>query len=330
MPTPVVALDVGRSATKMSYRDAEGKVVNDMFPSIAVPAFAISDEIEAIRAQADTVTVSGREFFVGRTAMIQGFEHDNGLSDNWTYSPEHMALIKAGLAKSKAPANAVVVLGLPARLHRDQKDELRKLVQAETGMSVRVVPQPMGPYQSYILDENAQVVNGRSLRDSYASVDVGRYSSDMILMLDGHWIEQSSGSCGGVTVAVESLRRALAQDGIELGYAEAEEALRTNTIKDYGKQRDISAHVAPALQDLQNEVIETALRLIGKHARKIDGVIVAGGGAQFVAPGLKKRWPHTIEAGNSRFAVAEGFRRLYEKMLRVHEAKTLTLNHEAS
>lgn len=331
MPQLVVALDVGRSATKLSFRTAEGQVVNDMFPSVAVPAFTISDEIEAIRAQKDTVIVGGREYYVGRTALIQGGEHDNALSDTWTYSPEHMALIKAGLMKAKAPENAVVILGLPARLHREQKDKLRSLVQEETGHTVRVIPQPMGPYQSYILDENGKTVSGRSLRDSYACIDVGRYSTDMILMLDGHWIEQSSDSCRGVIVALEYLRRALSKENIELGYAEGEEALRTKTIRDFGKQRDIREYIDPALTDLQNEVIETALRLIGKRARKIDGVIVAGGGAQFVVPGLKTRWPHTIAADNPRYAVAEGMRRMYEALLRVNEQKTLKINNrEAS
>ena len=60
---------------------------------------------------------------------------------------------------------------------------------------------------------------------------------------------------------------------------------------------------------LVDEVVDTATRLMEPYARRLDGVIVAGGGADMVYGVLRDRWPHAIKAEDPRFSVAEGMRR---------------------
>jgi plasmid segregation protein ParM len=60
---------------------------------------------------------------------------------------------------------------------------------------------------------------------------------------------------------------------------------------------------------LSNEIVDTAARLIEPYARKLNGVIVAGGGAEFMFQELSRRWPHAVKPSSPRFSVAEGMRR---------------------
>lgn len=316
MSRTAIALDIGRSAMKMAYRDPNtGAVRHEMIPSLAMPAIRISDEVERLRALKDTVEVDGRNYFVGQTALVQGGERENALSDDWISSPEHTALILAGLKRAGATADSVVVLGLPARLYGPQCGALREIAQKATGLEVKVVPQPMGPFQRHMLDESGMPVSGRSLRDSWASIDVGRFTTDIILMVDGRWKEKAADSCRGVAVAVESLRGAMSARGIDLDYSEAEDALRSGKVRNFNQEVGVVAEATNALKDLEHEVIETAQRLIGAQARKLNGVLLAGGGAQFIATNLRAMWPHAELVKDARYAVAEGMRRMVEGIL---------------
>ncbi len=56
----VIGLDIGHAATKIACCTADEKERHILFPSIAVPAFTISDDGESKRAARETVMVGSR------------------------------------------------------------------------------------------------------------------------------------------------------------------------------------------------------------------------------------------------------------------------------
>jgi plasmid segregation protein ParM len=173
---------------------------------------------------------------------------------------------------------------------------------------VRVIPQPMGPYFEMAFDENGMPVAARN-EESWGVVEIGYFTTDFMLMMDGRWVEKASGACAGARVAAEHLQRILGEKGISADLPECEEALRKKFIRNFTKRIDVTDDVNEAVSILANEVIDTATRLMEPYARKIDGIIVAGGGADFMYEKIRTRWPHAVTPGVPRMSVAEGMRR---------------------
>jgi len=309
-----IGFDVGRSSVKI-VATRNGIRQELLFPSAVCPAFTINDERGAARAAAETVFVDGRHFFIGETALLQGGDDlSGGLRDDWVYSDQHAALFLGGLKKLQATGmagidTALIVVGLPGALYASQKaglgQALGKLVpQAE----IRVMPQPMGPYQELVFTadgKESHTVNADD--DSYAVIEVGQYTTDFALLLHGHTIENAFGSCDGMRIAAEHLQRSLRQLQFNVSMAEATDLLRTRTLRNFGERIDVSEHVNRAVEPLAAQIVDKANQLIGKSARSLDGILVAGGGAPLVLSTLQKAWPHARLSENCRFSVAEGF-----------------------
>lgn len=312
----IVGLDIGHSAVKV-VSNFGGARSDFLFPSVVVKAFPISDEAESNRAARDMVRVGGQEWFTGDTAVIQGGGNAiNGLSDNWIETTQHDALFLSALKRLEARgfrvgSDTMIVMGLPAHLYAQQKDKLKASCSKYIEAEFRVVPQPMGPYQGMMLDKDGYPVKGRSMEgESWGVVEVGHFTSDFMLTKSGRWIEKASGSCSGMRVAVDALQRLLAAADINADLLECQEILRTRKFSNFGKSIDATQYVRQAARVLVDEVVDNADRLIAEHARRLNGVIVAGGGADFIIETLQERWPHAQMAKEPRMAVAEGFCRL--------------------
>ena len=324
-----IGLDIGHSAVKLAYlgQGETQKPETIIFPSVVIPAIAISDDAEARRAAADTVTVGGRSYFVGETASIQGGRTiENVVAEDWITSNEHIALLAASLKKLDErgvlkPAS-MIVMGLPTSLYSRQRETLRKIVcdLIGTGKEIKIVPQPLGAYQYNMLDENGYQATDRSfVNESWGVVEVGYFSTDFMAMRgtgeQSRWVQGAAGICSGIRVAAERLVRLISEEvefggerGVTVGLREAEAALQTGFIKYFGKV-DVRAQVAKAGDVIAQEVIRAATRYMENEAATLDGIVLAGGGAPLVRDLLLKKWPHIIMTPNPRFAVAEGFRR---------------------
>ena len=309
-----IGFDVGRSSVKIvAARDGVRQEL--LFPSAVCPAFTINDERGAARAAAETVFVDGRHFFIGETALLQGGDDlSGGLRDDWVYSDQHAALFLGGLKKLHSTGmvgidTALIVVGLPGALYASQKAGLgQALGKLVPRAEIRVMPQPMGPYQELVFTADGQ--ENRSVNaddDSYAVIEVGQYTTDFALLLHGHTIENAFGSCDGMRIAAEHLQRSLRQSQLSVSMVEATDLLRTRTLRNFGERIDVGEHVTRAVDPLAAQIVDKANQLIGKSARSLDGILVAGGGAPLVLGALQKTWPHARLSANSRFSVAEGF-----------------------
>ncbi|WP_018871401.1 ParM/StbA family protein [Thioalkalivibrio sp. ALgr3] len=326
MATQVIGLDIGHSAVKMTF-DKANSVNRYMFPSVAAPAIHISNSEEAQRAARETVKVRGREYFIGETASIQARGSvAAGLTREWLQSNEHMALMAHANRIAGEDADAfshrIVVLGLPVTEFDQRRDPLKEIA-AEVfgdGVQIRVMPQPMGTYQSVMLARTGLPAEGRVMHDeSWGVIDVGYYSTDIMVLVNGRWVEAGSGGGPGVYVAAQALERILRDHDIEADIFEAEKALREGTLKQYGQRIDVQDHVAKALGTITNQVIDTANQLMQSHAKHLDGILVTGGGGSLVLDQLQAKWPHASMAEDTeaegtrykghRFANSEGYYR---------------------
>lgn len=324
----VIGMDVGHSAVKVAVSGSPGGVTTILIPTAVCRAFKISDEAEAARAALETVRVGSTEYFVGQTALIQGGSGVSlGLSEDWIETPEYSALVLAAHQAARrvldrggdGGVDVKIVMGLPTSLYSRQKSTLQGITERLLGVKdVRVVPQAMGPYFEMAVGLGG-LPNVSFSAESWAVVEIGYFTTDIMLMMNGRWVEKASGTCAGARVAAEHLQRILGDQGITADLSECEQALRDRTIRDFRVKRDVSEAVDSAVAILAAEVADTSVRLMEPFVRKLDGVIVAGGGAEILFKEIQARWPHAICPKSPRFSVAEGMRR-FAAMLAIKAA----------
>lgn len=311
-----IGFDIGRSAVKIVAVHGKGERTEITYPSAFSAAVRITDDREAARAAAETVSIDGKEYFVGETAVLQGRDDlIGGLSDDWTFSVQHSALFLSGMKKLHAAGipnvdAAVVVAGLPARLYAHQKAQYgASLSKLATRAEVKVVPQSLGPYYTMMLSrDGSQDPKFNSDDDSWGIIEVGQYTTDFALVEGGRTVENAFGSCEGMRVAAEALIKiVLERHNLNITLSDATDALAVPKMKNFGKIIDLEEEVALAVAPLSQTIHQKAQQLFGDRIRKMDGIRLAGGGAPLVSTALAKAWPTTSVADNSRFAVAEGF-----------------------
>lgn len=311
-----IGIDVGRSAVKIVASFGNFERMEVTFPSAFSPAVRLTDDQEAERSITDTVDVNGRNYFVGETALLQGRDDMiAGLTDEWAFSDQHAALFLASLKKLEAAAvpgvqGALIVVGLPARLYAHQKSSYANEVSKYLGRGeVKVVPQPLGPYYTMLLDKKGQQTASFDADEaSWGIIEVGQYTTDYALVERSRVIEHAFGSCDGMHIAAVNLQKEiLSVHNIQVSVSDATEMLAKPVLKHFGKRIEVSAEVATAVEPVAQTIADKANQLFGERARKMDGIRIAGGGAPLVLAALTRKWPNTSLADNSRFSVAEGF-----------------------
>lgn len=314
-----IGLDVGRSATKARVF-AQGKSYELIFPSVVSLAIPISDEATARLAEAETVEVDGKLYFTGDTARQQSSASSStGLSNDWIESPQYKALVLSALKRLRAKGvpgldNAIIVIGTPAAQFRAQRDRLEAVTKDVIPGEVKALSQPMGAYLSWVYSDTGipipeKMQNGFGRKRSWAAVEVGYFSSDFLLMNEGNYIEAKSQSCEGLYLAAQELVRILADKRkIKIAPIDCEQAFQTKTVQHFGEQH-VEAEVHEAAEFVVSRIMEKAEFLFSNDVSKLDGILIAGGGAPLVAKSLKAKWPNAIEVLRPRMAVAEGFLR---------------------
>lgn len=314
-----VGLDVGHSSVKVAWRGKDGEVKHLTFPSVAVPAMTITDRTAAEQAKADTVTVGDRDYFIGETAIHEvGALKVAGLHHRWLDMPEFQALVQGAINKVMADAGKIdsVTTGLPAAVFREKQSQMRNIVASCTEAEVRVFTEPNGVAMKYQIDENGKPIKEASR--SIGVIAIGRYTTDFMAMLGGRWVEEAAGSAGGMSRAATLLMKRLKDQGFgESDYLDADDALWKGTIQYYGKESDVTPLVKAAMQILNSEIFDAVSTRFGDTGRKLEKILVAGGGAPLLFDYLKPYFPQAMLVDEPRMAVAEGFRRYGEGIFKV-------------
>jgi plasmid segregation protein ParM len=292
-----------------------------MFPSVVVRASALGDEQAQSLAAPDTVTLRGTAYWVGRTALIQGEAKSlTGLDRDWVFSEEHdvllLAAVKRAITAGFVPHSALIVIGLPAEFYSAQRKEFAKRVSELMAAAkyervrVKIQQQPYGVLQTLALTAEGQPAHIDLDDQTWAVVDVGEFTTDVLILHGGQIVERSRGSFVGVKSVKDRLSKLLAARSLPNGLVELNDAVQKGHVRQYGQVVDVRKQLEEAARPFEDMVINECRRLFGDLAERLDGVAVAGGGAELVRPALAKRFPHdgfVQVVPDSRLAIAEGF-----------------------
>ncbi|MGF7136343.1 plasmid segregation protein ParM [Paraburkholderia sp. EB58] len=324
-----IAIDLGRSAAKLvAYDGANDRREMLLYPSAVIPAKPLSDEGARARAMGETVTVNTKSYYFGDTAIRQG--HDDllgGLRDDWFATDHHRALFLGGLKKLTEAGvpdvdSALIIVGLPSSMYASHKAQLAKVLSALAPQAtIKVMPQALGPYFALAFDEKGQETERIEASGMYGAIEVGQYTTDYALVIEGDPIDDAYGSCSGMSKVAASLQRILQQKDYSVTLAEATQALATKQIKNFGKVVDVWTEVTAAVEPLAEEIYMKSREVFGSYLRKLDKIVLAGGGAGLVAPRLSSEWGTLELVPNERFAVAEGFLRYALAMTTIPEQR---------
>ena len=108
--------------------------------------------------------------------------------------------------------------------------------------------------------------------------------------------------------------QSLAVRNIKINMADADKALKTKFIPNFGKRIDITEEANEALSIAASKIIDTAERLFAPFVSRLNGVLVTGGGTPIVKNGLEEKWEHAVFPDDHRMTVVLGMRKLGEFM----------------
>lgn len=322
-----IAIDGGHSMFKIRAALTSTPRTRIVFniPTVVIPVFRITNEQTRMRAESETVEVSGRKYFFGETALRQGrAEVFTGQNDDWINSPHHDAIVLGAWRKvmqsvGSQPLRIHLVMGLPAKFFGSQRDILRNRITALLtpcllpGQTLKVMVQNQAdaPLQWLSINGDGALNTQRNLdSESWGVIEIGHYTTDFSLSERGNVIEYASVSCVGVSMVYDAVTAALATEKIPTTIETVDRVVREREITWHGKTRDLRKLVDEASTGFEATVLDEADRLFGRQGGMLTGIIIGGGGAGLLADQIKKRFPTAIIGDDPRSIVAEGFCRL--------------------
>ena len=328
--TASIGIDLGHSSVKISVKSgAKSPLVGaaEIFPTVVRNWIPITNEETARKAQVDTVEVNGKKFFVGVTAQRQGqADSFSGQTRNWIETEQHDALLVSaweranrilGKNELEHPEHVALVLGLPASYYAEQRDTLRSranallqpLVKPHQELKIYVESQSRAPLLCVVFDSNGVETGVGGEDETWGVVEIGQFTTDFTLHDRGQEVDSAATSARGAQMVYDRISAALKQKGYVADFETISSAIQTRKIKVFGKEEDVSDIISPALSEFSTYIDEEVATRFGDKAQRMDGIIVAGGGAYIVGQNVKAKYPNAIIPTNPRFAVAEGYSR---------------------
>lgn len=329
--TPIsIGIDLGHSSVKVSVKSANKIALNGattIFPTVVRNWTKISNEETARKALADTVEVNGKKFFVGVTAQLQGqAENFSGQSRNWIETEQHDALLVAAWIRAQrilaqndmGDANTFsLVLGLPASYYDEQREPLRKralalitkIIQPDQKLRVFIESQSRAPLLCVAFDAYGSETGRAGDSESWGVVEIGHYTTDFTFHDRGQEVDGAASSASGAHLVYDRIAASFKAAGYLSDTDTITNAIKTRKIKSFGQEIDVGHMVEPAIQEFSSYIQEEVATRFGEKAQRMDGLIVAGGGAYMVGSDIKANYPNAIVPTNPRFAVAEGYSR---------------------
>jgi len=167
------------------------------------------------------------------------------------------------------------------------------------------------PLQWLSIQKNGTPNQERDLdRESWGVIEIGHFTTDFALSVHGAMMEYAVSSCPGMHLTYEAMATGLAEERLPTSLEILETAIRTKSVKLYGKPRDVSHILEKAKAGFVAMVLDEAERVFGNQAAVMDGIVVGGGGAEILFTKLRDKFPNAISGDDPRMMVAEGFCRL--------------------
>jgi hypothetical protein len=300
-----LGLDIGRSGVKMVLATTDGDWRSELpiVPSVAKEIGSVRFGIDDTREW--TTRYGDHIWAIGEDAKTHGLPQETNIRQ-WHMQDDYWALTKAIFERLQREQNVTpgaICAGLPSEASaKDREDVKRRIEQLVPGAKVKVVPQPVGAFMAALeADRLVGETDARAL-----IIDIGRYSTDMLMTVGGRPSGESLHSAGGIAVAVTNLANVIRGDIGELPYDSLEKILRTGTFRNFRGEHDYSELVAEVIADYRATVIERLIeRAVGEYKNAVDVLIMAGGGADLIR--LEDRYPMALRPNGGRYVIAHGF-----------------------
>jgi len=303
----VIGADIGYGFTKVVYKRAAIQ-----YPSIVVerPFTPITIDVRE-ESHSEMVEYKDRWYFYGNRASkyskkcIFAQRHTSFIE-----TQVYEVLVKSTLGYADKKQQLFYVTGLPVYIfeNEDIREAYRKRISAllSPECMVKLVPQAIGAFYHVVLDQYGNPVNRQYLFERCAIVDIGQYTTD-IVVLDRMDVVESHTVTLGVSVACESLiQEVQRQYQRELSMHEAGQALRKHRLIHFGEQINISGLVETILNNTCDLIFTAVIDRIGK-GEDMYVVVFAGGGSVLFEEKIKRAFKAAYFPLHPVFANAYGY-----------------------
>lgn len=319
MSSIVRACDVGYGHTKFTRGRKNDDLLCSSIPSLAPMSTEGVDLDGGIKNKRQTVTVyvDQKKYEVGPDIeRALGKYDERVLCENYSKTPEYMALLRGALHYMAVTHVDTLVVGLPvSHVFSHAKSlakDLAKVHPVGNGRtvlvkSVEVLAQPIGGYLDYA------VRSGKADKLDHQMnliIDPGFFTFDFVVANGSSAISNRSGHHdGSVSMVLDSIANDISKEyGTHYTNLVAiDRGLRTGEFSVYGKKINLEKYMPNATQ-IMGAAIKKMINTIGNTA-DIENIILVGGGANLFMPAIKKHFPnHDIAmAEDPVFANVRGF-----------------------
>ncbi len=315
----VRAVDVGSGNTKLVTAAAGADIRCVSFPSIAYPSSDASPSWPASERRKTVCIPVGPLFYeVGPdVGLAADTFRAKQLHDDYTESPEYLALLRGALSMMKLSHIDLLVVGLPVALFAVKKAALEKLMVGSHdiggGKTVTVakalaVAQPQGALVHYASEHKkmATIGNEQSL-----VIDPGSRTFDWLVARGMRLVQKQSHSFNrGMSDVLRALAAEITKrigspyrdyDAIDLALRSGKPPII------YQKPYDMSRHL-PVAESIAQQAVSTMREWI-ESPHSLQNIILVGGGAFLFRKAVKAAFPmHRIhEVKEPMFANVRGF-----------------------
>lgn len=314
----VRAVDVGSGNTKFVSAVCGTEIRCGCFPSVAYPSSGDSPSWDTHRRKTVCVPVGPLFYEVGPDVGLAADSfRAKQLHDDYTESPEYMALLRCALGMMKVPHIDLLVVGLPVALFALKKATLEKAMVGShavgAGKSVVVhkalaVAQPQGALVHYAAEHQklTEIGNEQSL-----VIDPGSRTFDWLVTRGTRLVQKQSHSINrGMSDVLRLLASEISRD-IGTPYRDYDAidlALRAGkSLVIYQKPYDLKRHL-PLAESVAQQAVSTMRQWI-ETPESLHNIILVGGGAFLFRKAVKAAFPkHRIqELKEPLFANVRGF-----------------------
>ncbi|MGH8437268.1 MAG: PRTRC system protein D [Pseudomonas sp.] len=334
--SPVIAaIDLGYGYTKYAVRTA-GATVEDSFPSFAPTASgsqALGSHGALSKLRVVQVAVNGKKYLVGTdSVMASDGRLERHRDPAYCTTDAYHALTLAALSYMRQPVIDVLVLGLPLSTLGTYREYLEKkytgrheipasdtlgIEAGPTTVDIRrvmVVPQPAGALLS-LAGEHEDIKSAANL-----VVDLGYYTMDFLCTNGLRPLPARSGAVeGGMAAFYDELHAAASLDYAKANPDLPGEFRMPHHSYELALQRNRILRTSAGPLDLNNAIAAASLKIdqyLDAVAAKVGNtddiinVVIAGGGADLLAPRFKVRFPRMrslLVPKRPQFAIVQGF-----------------------
>lgn len=299
-------VDVGFGQTKWAVR-LEGQVINGSFPSLA-PTSTDSNLLNA-DSQFTTpntvkVTIDGINYEVGPGSDLAMSASNSGrsLSDEFPLTNNYKALLMGAMYYAGITRVDYLTLGLPVHTMSKYAEDLKKIRFEDFEVNgqkisvgkIIVIPQPVGSLAMFAATNNTIINNG----ETRLILDPGYVTTDWVVAQGYKMVNsRSGGRMGGVSNVYKNIASLIAKQFGQEQFGKIEridQAFVTGKdFRYYGKVVDqtmLQKYLTQSSTVIE-EIVSDIKARVG-DTEDIDAILIAGGGAHFFAPVVKKLFPY--------------------------------------